>query len=125
MEGTSYEDEYVKFTFQDGILFGKNKVNKIDLRIAKHMTETRLKKFNDGDYPIFADYTLVNETSKEARDYFASPEQSKRAKAVAVLSNSKIINMIFNFYIILSKPNVPTKLFSDKEEALRWLRTYL
>lgn len=124
MEGINYEDNYVKFTFKEGILYAEYKVSKIDLDVAKHVLVQRLMHYNKYEYSLLADYTVVKETSKEARDFFASPEATKFFKSIAVLTNSLVGNMIYNFYIILSKPSIPTKLFNDKEEAIRWLKEF-
>jgi len=125
MQNTHFEDEFVKFTFSEGILLAEYKTDKIDLTIAEHIIKRRLEYFNTSDYPLLADYRKVIETKKEARDLFATAEGTKYFKALAVLTNSPAGNMMYNFYMLLSKPGVPTKLFFKKEEAITWLKEFI
>lgn len=125
MQNTHFEDEYVKFTFSHGILLAEYKKDKIDLTIAKHILNRRLELFNASDYPLLADYRNVIETKKEARDLFATSEGTKYFKALAVLTNSPAGNMMYNFYLLLSKPGIPTKLFFKKEDAITWLKEFI
>jgi hypothetical protein len=32
--------------------------------------------------------------------------------------------MMGNFLIIVNKPNIPTKLFTNQEDAINWLKGY-
>jgi len=32
--------------------------------------------------------------------------------------------IIVNFFLSISKPNVPTKLFTNKEDAIKWLQQF-
>ncbi len=118
-----YEDEYVRYEFEDGILISKYKTKIIDLNIAKHVLSRRLLHFKAPSYSGLVDYSLVKETTKEARDFFATPEAIQNLNAIAVVTDSMIGNMIYNFYLTISKPSLPTKLFKSNEEALLWLKS--
>lgn len=124
MQRLPYEDDIISFDFKDGILTAKYKVKKVDLDIAKYVLEKRLKLFSGFNYTVLADYALVIETSKEARDFFASTEANKYMKALAIVTDSMVGNMIFNFFVLLSRPTIPTKLFKNKDEALFWLKKF-
>lgn len=61
--------------------------------------------------------------TKDAREY--SAQQGKHFfKAVAIISNSLIVRMLFNFFNSFYNHGVPFRLFANEEEALKWLRKY-
>ncbi len=119
------ENEYMAMHYMDNILFGTCKVKKIDLQIASDIVSLRLANFGDVDYPTMWDFCAVTELTKDARDFFAVQESSRRFRAVAVLTDSQVGNIIFNFYMHFSAPKVPTRLFKNKNEALNWLQGFL
>ncbi len=63
--------------------------------------------------------------SKEARELSASKTFITNAKAKAIIVDSIAKKIIGNFYLKVNKPYLQTKLFSEREKALQWLRTFL
>ena len=95
----------------------------IDLAIAQELIENRLS-FMDGK-PAYAliDFTNVKSVTKEARDYMNKPEGGLRGiLAGAFLSNNVVATMFINLYLKVSKPPVPARFFTNREEALKWLK---
>lgn len=68
-----------------------------------------------------ANFTDTN----ESRKFFAEQTASSQFAAVAVVTNSLSARLIVNFYININRPNVPTRLFNDKAEAMIWLHKKL
>lgn len=68
-----------------------------------------------------ANFTDTN----ESRKYFAEQTAAQQFAAVAVVTKSLAQRLIVNFYINVNRPNVPTRMFGDKEEAIKWLRKTL
>lgn len=62
--------------------------------------------------------------SKEAREYAALEESSKYTYANAVFVKSLASRLLFNAFLNLNKPIVPTKGFTSKEEAFKWLKSF-
>ncbi len=75
--------------------------------------------------PFLIDMTKVKSMSREARAFYAGPEPAKALLAVAILTTSNIGNLVANFFLRLTKPSLPTKLFTDADEAMDWLSRYL
>lgn len=72
---------------------------------------------------ILSDVQKVNAmVSKEVRDYCASEEVASICKASAILVGGNFSKILGNMYTKFSKPPFPTKLFTNKEKALEWLR---
>ncbi len=73
---------------------------------------------------VIIDMTAVFEISKEARDYFANERTASIQRATALLIGSVVSRTIGNFFLGLNNPITPTKLFTDPQEAIKWLRTF-
>ncbi|HWY11887.1 MAG TPA: hypothetical protein VN026_11210 [Bacteroidia bacterium] len=61
-------------------------------------------------------------TTKEARELAADPEHGKHHGAVAIYSEKLAYKLLGNFYIRINKPKAPTRFFSRRDEAVKWLR---
>jgi hypothetical protein len=95
----------------------------IDLPIAHELIANRLA-FSEGK-PVYTliDFTNVKSVTKDARDYMNSPEGGlKGILAGAFLSNNVVATLFINLYLKISKPPVPAKFFTNREEAIKWLR---
>lgn len=53
---------------------------------------------------------------------YAAAQYRPHVAGTAILTDSKISSSFANLYLRFSKPKVPTRLFTNEEEALRWLR---
>lgn len=63
--------------------------------------------------------------SREARHYYAGQEAAASASAVALIVDTPVSKVLGNFYLGLSNPILPSRLFSSKDDALAWLKGYL
>lgn len=118
------ENEFAEFWIDKGILFFVYKpFSLIDLNAAEKIVADRLKLQRENAYPIFCDTRGIKDSEKAARDYLAI-EGSILAKAVALLVKPPITEAMTFFYIKKSKPVIPTKIFTDKEEALEFVESY-
>jgi hypothetical protein len=59
------------------------------------------------------------------REYNNRPEAMRHVKALAVLVGSPLSRAIVNFSITLTKPRVPTRMFTSEEEAHEWLKGFV
>lgn len=118
------ENEAAKFWIEEGILFFEYKPNTIlDLKTAKKVVADRLELQENKAYPIFCDIRGIVALDKPARDYLAK-EGSLLAKAVSTLALEPVSSGIVEFYIQTSKPRVPTKIFTNKFLALKFLEPF-
>ena len=75
--------------------------------------------------PVLVDLRHARSQSAQAREYLAGPEANKVSNAVALLIGSPISRALGNFYLGFNRPNVPTRLFTDENEARQWLTSFL
>jgi len=74
---------------------------------------------------VLVDMRAAIAVSKDARDYYESDEAIRLLAATALLVQSAAGKMIGNFFLLVTRPRTPCKMFSDEAEAVRWLRGYL
>jgi hypothetical protein len=65
----------------------------------------------------------VKSLTREARKYFDNVTES--FSALALLAGSPATQLMVNFFIGMSRPKVPTHMFTDEEKALTWLRRHV
>lgn len=76
---------------------------------------------NHSPRPLLCDLTNVVRMTRECRTHFASAQHAATFSRAALIVTSPISKVIGNFFLGLNKPVKPTRLFTNKEEALRWL----
>lgn len=96
----------------------------VTLDIAKKIEETRLKIWGNAHLPLVMDVSLFSNIDDDARDYWATPKSMRLIKAVAIITKKKHQALIANFFILFSKPVVPTRLFHNKIEAVNWCKKF-
>lgn len=113
---------YVYFELRDDLLIGTFKKGlKINLEIAKEIVRSwqdftehkpvRQLVYNQG----------VVSMDKKARDYLSSDEAVGKVIAGAIVLDSPFSTFLGNFYLSVSRPKMPARIFSNTEKALKWL----
>ncbi|MDO9184637.1 MAG: hypothetical protein Q7W13_01400 [Bacteroidia bacterium] len=125
MKKTLLENNEISLDLEDGIVTAKFKAEHFDLRMVKKLVEDRKKVFNGILYPVIANVMSLKSSTKAARDFFASESGCEGIIATAVIVNSPVGSIIGNFYIRISKPLRPVKLFTDKLKAKKWLTKFV
>lgn len=74
--------------------------------------------------PILVDMRHMKVQERAARQQYASPKVVEMTQAVGLLVNSRVSQLIANFFITLTTAVVPTKLFTDEAEAITWLKGF-
>ena len=76
-------------------------------------------------YAVLVTTGALSTITKEARELAASKEYAMTTKAKAIVVESLGQRIVASFYIRINKPYIRTKLFSDRNSALTWLRQQL
>jgi hypoxanthine phosphoribosyltransferase len=82
------------------------------------------KVIGDKKVCMVIDVTNSGETSREIRDYVAK-EFPKFVKAIAMISKSALGKMLANLFFTIRTQPYPTKMFTEEEEAKKWIEQYL
>ena len=117
-----YENDYSRFWIADGILYFVYKPNlTIDLKVAQCVVTDRIRFQNERSFPILCDIRGIVSTEKCGRDYLAQ-SGSILTSAVGLLVHEKVLLTISTFYLEISKPTVPTQVFTKEADALVYLK---
>ena len=95
----------------------------MDIETAKQLVQYRLEYTKGKSVYTVIDGTNIKSTTKEARDYMNSAEGGlKGVLGGAFLSNSVVANLLINLYLKVNHPTVPARFFTNKVEAISWLK---
>jgi hypothetical protein len=97
--------------------------NVITLDIAIDIVKQRLAYIEGKSYPILLSGEGLREIKKDARDHM-SKEGQTGVLAGAILVHSVYTEFFGNFYLKVNAAEIPSKLFTDKQEALEWLNQF-
>ena len=92
----------------------------IDLEQAKIMNENMKRHAGNGKIPVLLDARVSYSWDKDAQQYIA--DHSEWRLATAVLSDNPFSRLLSNTYKKIFKPPYPSKLFTQEEKAIKWLK---
>jgi hypothetical protein len=75
--------------------------------------------------PLLVDMRQNLSTEKGVREYYAGPESAKYCLAMAMLVGAPSSRIVGNFFLSISRPPFPCRLFSDDREASAWLLGFM
>ena len=114
-------NNYTKYWMEDGIMhsmFLQDIHLELELCIAlinfRHAYSQEEKQY------WLYDLDKLQSTTKDAKDY-AAKYGDNYLHAAAIIVHSHLQKFIINTYIIVKKPNVKTRIFTDKVKAKNWL----
>lgn len=113
--------------FEDqGLIICEYKVGlKMNVEIAENIVDERLKYCKGRSYPILADARNLVSIDSKARKFYATEKSLEGVSAGAIYIDNYLVRMLGNVWHKIEKPKVPSRLFTDKEKALEWLKTFL
>ena len=97
----------------------------VEVEDVRAIKEVNLKLTEGKPYCILVDSGMVTTISSEARKLSASKEFAQKTIAKALLVHSVGHRLVGRFYIKINKPHIKTKIFSDREDAIDWLKEQL
>ena len=115
------KNDEVTIVLEDGIVTATWESNSVDLEAAQRAVKYRLECTGYQSYPLLSNIKPIKTISKPARDFLASEKGCEGIIAAAILIDSPLGSMIGNFWISINKPLRPTKIFTDEDEAKKWL----
>lgn len=111
------EDGIVETFFKAGV--------QIEAEDLIRIKEMNLRMTEGRNYCVLVSADFMASFSKEARELSASENFVMNTKAKALVINGIGQRMIAQFYLKVNKPCIKTKVFSDRPEAIEWLRSEL
>ena len=99
-----------------GLEDAKEMVRTIDKFREKIQIDEQTRHF------VLVDNRGVKSMAREARTYFAQANEINRTGALAIVVSSKVGEVRGNFFIYVGGPKYPTRLFTSREVAIKWLK---
>jgi hypothetical protein len=122
--GERWETRFAIAEIKDEILFITYKKGiSITLDDAKEMIKNRLLFTGNVPYPMLVQDEGISFIAKEARD-FMSNEGTEGVIAGAFVLKSVYSTFLINFYLSVTRPKIPSRMFTDPVKALEWLVQY-
>lgn len=121
-------NEYVKVTLISGIIHITYKKGPITEEIAKEIVKSRIELSKNKNTPVFIDDAGVGGVlDRGAREYMGKLENTVYISAAAFYLTSVVNRYLAKFFLRISfqQANFPTKTFSDKKEAIKWLESFV
>ncbi|MFL5763813.1 MAG: STAS/SEC14 domain-containing protein [Bacteroidia bacterium] len=108
------------------ILYSVGKKDPVKLSKEEEEAEFAAFKKVAGDSKVcmIIDITHAKPTGKQERDK-AAEELNKLVKAMAMVTASPLGRMVANLFFGLKPPAYPVKMFTNLEEAEKWIRQYV
>lgn len=97
----------------------------IEIEDMWKIKEANMKLIADKKYCILVTSHYLADISKEARELAAGIDFQMNTLAKALLVETTGHRIVGNFYIKVNKPAIKTKIFSDRNKAMEWLRKQL
>lgn len=121
-EKTSFvQTEYGTAIIEKGVLIVDYSPNTtIDIDTAKKMVASRLALMPNYCGPIIVHSLNMKNITDSARDYLASKEALVNITKLAIISTNRFHSILGKFYILFSKPTIPTEIFSTFDDAYEW-----
>ena len=85
---------------------------------AREVLESFASFTTDGPTPLLVDGRTAHSATREARQLLARTDLTSRA---AMLVDSPLSRTLANFFLGVSGRSVPARIFTDLDDAQRWL----
>ena len=119
MQETS--NHFTKFWMEDGIMHSIFLHDvQLDLDYCIALINLRHTFSNEESQYWLYDLNNLQSMSKDAKDY-AAKYGDNYIHAAAIIVHSNLQKFIINTFITVKKPNVKTRIFTDKTKAKNWL----
>lgn len=109
---------------EDGIVFIISNCENYAEKMVETSIKQRLALTKDKSYPMLGDVRKVKNFTREARQRLAQKDAAFGTTAVAILINSKVQEVLYNFFNAVYKAPAPAKMFTNKEKAIEWLQQF-
>lgn len=112
----------LKIWIEDDIMYFQYQNIRVTKEDAVEYMKDRLSVCDGKDYLLLVDGTNVRKFDHDARKRMEQEDAKKGIKKVAFVVTSKVQQIMANFFLMINKPDAPLKIFTDKREAVQWLK---
>lgn len=93
----------------------------VTLEVAKRQVQDRLKLAAGKAYPICGSIVNLEKVTNDAREYLGNDAANEGVICFAIITANPLQKMFGNFFLTFKKSKMPTRLFYNQEDAVRWI----
>lgn len=110
----------------DGVIRGELRFEGVHLALEEVQTifEIYGEFTREEKRPLLVDIRRLGSVDGDARRYATSDAVDSMMSAMAIVVGSTVSMVIGTLFLGFNRPNYPTRIFTDTERALLWLRGY-
>jgi len=116
-----FENKDWKMWIEDDIVYVKFLTGHYTDKMVDEGIKGRLSITKGKEYLMFSDISKLKSSTREARQRMSGRDGGKGIIAVAILSKSKIQEVMYNFFNVIYKAPAQARMFTDEKKALEWL----
>ena len=120
-----YKDDRLHFYWQDNILMCDWFVETADYEYVDFGIKKRLEITGDKKCVMISDISKIKSVSREARQRMSQKDAASGVVAVGIVLSSRVQAVIYNFFNSIYKQPSPAKLFTNKKDAIKWVKKYI
>ncbi|WP_317898508.1 DUF7793 family protein [Aurantibacillus circumpalustris] len=122
--GHKYSLEKVEIFKLEGIIIENIVKEGAELQTddVRKIKEINLSLCDNKNYALLIDAKKESTITDDARALLASKELAHLNIAKAIIIHTNKQKILGNIYLTVNKPHVKTRLFTDRQKALEWLR---
>lgn len=97
----------------------------IEVEDIRKIKAYNLVQMSNKDYGLVVDAKYYTSVSAESRKIMATESLEKNRMATSIVIYEFSQRILGNLYIRFNRPTVPTRLFSNKDNAINWVKKQL
>lgn len=119
------ETEHANFRLENGLLFiSFPRSLKINLEVAKELTRIRLEFTKEKSSLLCINGSGVIGVDSDVRNYISKSDEANPVGALALVLDTYYSKLLGNIFINLTHLKIPTKIFTKKKDAVKWLAQF-
>jgi hypothetical protein len=92
--------------------------------LTVEVTRAHVAAANGEKRPVLADVRGVLSTDRASRELAVAPDVTGATLRMAILVGNPVTRVIGGFFLRVTTPRYPTRIFSDEQQAREWLREH-
>lgn len=125
MEEVLYKDEKIEFSIKDEILICNFLSEIADFDLIDFGIRKRLEIASDKPRVMISDVRNIKKSTREGRQRLGDAEGAINVIAVGIIMNTKVQQVMYNFFNSIYKQPAPARVFTNKEDAIAWIKQYI
>jgi hypothetical protein len=112
----------IDLTLNNGIMYAVFNCKHVTEQMIDDVIRLKISICGKDEYPQLADARKVRLVTKAARERMVQKDAGENISKVAVWVNNEAQRIIIEFFDAIYHPLKPTKVFTNKEKAIDWLK---